>query len=186
MATPPNARQPKSGVPAPVVAVVKAWARARHDDGLAVLRDGRRGLEPLHVPVLVDEVAEITAEQLLIALDLPQAPAAKDEQPVPFLGLELSQQQGQRTVAWLEEQAGLGEALGLDSEAWSKKLGAGFERTLATLQGKSSETARAVGQSMGGDPLKNAARGFDGAADPRSSDKAGLRGVLAARSFKKP
>lgn len=175
----------KTGVPAPVVAVVKSWARARHDDGFDVLKQGRMGLEPLQVPVLVDEIAEITAEQLLIALDLPQAPAPKEEKPVPFLGLELSQQQGQRTVAWLEEQARLGEALGLDSEAWSKKLGAGFERTLAALQGRSSETARAVGQGMASDPLKNAAAGFDGAVDPSKSDKAGLRGVLAARNFKK-
>ncbi len=177
----------KSGVPAPVIAVVKAWARAPHDDGCAVLKTGRMALEPLLVPVLIDEVAEITAEQLLIALDMPQAPAAPDEKPVPFLGLELSQQQGQRTVAWLEEQAALGEALGLHAEAWSKKLGAGFERTLAVLQGRAlGDTARAVGQGMAGDALANAAAGFGGAVDPRLSDKAGLRGLLAARNFQSP
>lgn len=174
-------------VAAEVIAVVRAWAKAPVGESDRVLKSGRLALESALWPVLVDEVAEITAEQLLLAIDLPQkSPPVADEKPVPFLGLELSQEQGRRTLQWHEDQAGLAAALGLELEAWSKKLGDGFARALAALQGKPlSELARAVAGELTADPLKNAARGFQGAVDPATSDKAGLRGMLAARAFKK-
>jgi hypothetical protein len=174
-------------VAAEVVAVVRAWAKAPVGDGDRALKSGRLSLEPALWPVLVDEVAEITAEQLLLALDMPQkTPPAPDEKPVPFLGLELSQEQARRTVQWHEDQPGLAQALGLELEAWSKKLGEGFARTIAALQGKPlSALAGAVAGELVADPLKSAARGFQGAVDPATSDKAGLRGILAARNFKK-
>ncbi len=177
-------------VPAEVVAVVRQWASARGDDGDAVLKSGRLSLTPTLVPVLIDEVAEITAEQLLIALDLPQKkPPAPDEKPVPFLGLELSQEQGRRTVQWHTDQAGLAAALGLSLDVWSQKLADGFARTLARLRGTPlGAVAAAVGEQLAGpDPLKTASAGFQGGVDPAKSEKAGLRGVLAARNFaKKP
>lgn len=177
----------KSNVAAAVIVVVKAWAKARGAASTQALKSGRLGLDPLLVPVLVDEVAEITAEQLLIALDLPAAPSGdKDEKPVPFLGLELSQEQGKRAAQWLDDQRDLGDALGLSAEAWSKKLGEGFARTLEALRGKPlGDVAGAVGQQLQSDPLKTAAAGFKGGVDPAKSESAGLRGVLAARSFKK-
>lgn len=168
-----------------MIAVVKAWAKARAADGDRVLHDGRLTLDPLLRPVLVDEVAEITAEQLLIALDLPHTPA-KDEKPVPFLGMELSQEQGKRAAQWLDDQAGLASALGLDPEVWSKKLGEGFARTLETLRGKPlGDVAAGVASQLQADPLKTAAAGFAGGVDPSKSEKAGLRGILALRDFKK-
>lgn len=89
-------------------------------------------------------------------------------------------------MQWHEDQAGLAQALGLDLEAWSNKLGEGFARAIAALQGKPlSALAGAVAGELVADPLKSAARGFQGAADPTTSDKAGLRGILAARNFKK-
>lgn len=183
-----NTQRPKKTAVAPaVIAVVKAWAAARPDDAARVLRDGRLALDPLLLPVLVDEVAEITAEQLLIALDLPHTPpkGEQGEKPVPFLGLELSQEQGKRTALWLDEQRGIAEALGLTPESWSTKLGDGFARTLATLRGRPlGEAATTIGQQLATDPLKTAAAGFAGGVDPAKSDKAGLRGILAARSFK--
>ena len=175
----------KAGVPSAVIAVVKAWAGARAADGDRVLHDGRLTLEALLRPVLVDEVAEITAEQLLIALDLPQG-AANDDKPVPFLGMELSQEQGKRAAQWLTDQQGLAAALGLDMDAWSKKLGDGFARTLETLRGKPlGDVAAGVASQLQADPLKTAAAGFTGGVDPSKSEQAGLRGILAARTFKK-
>ena len=177
----------KTNVPAAVVAVVKAWARARGDASLKALKDGRLTLDPLLVPVLVDEVAEVTAEQLLLALDLPAAPSGdKDEKPVPFLGLELSQEQGKRAAVWLDEQKDLAAALGLANEVWSKKLGEGFQRTLEALRGRPlGDVAGAVAAQLQTDPLKTASAGFAGGVDPAKSEKAGLRGVLAARNFGK-
>jgi hypothetical protein len=176
-----------AAVAAEVIAVVRAWAKAPVSDGDRVLKSGRLTLEPALWPVLVDEVAEITAEQLLVAIDMPhKVPPAADEKPVPFLGLELSQEQGRRALQWHEDQEGLAQALGLELEAWSKKLGEGFARTLAALQGKPiSALAGAIANELGADPLKSAARGFQGAVDPATSEKAGLRGILAARNFKK-
>lgn len=177
----------KSNVAPAVVVVVKAWAKARGEASTNALRDGRLTLDPLLVPVLVDEVAEITAEQLLIALDLPAQPSGdKDEKPVPFLGLELSQEQGKRAAQWLDDQKDLAAALGLAADVWSKKLGEGFARTLEALRGKPlGDVAGAVGAQLQSDPLKTASAGFQGTVDPAKSEKAGLRGVLAARNFKK-
>ncbi len=177
----------KPNVAAAVIVVVKAWAKARGEASVKALRDGRLTLDPLLVPALVDEIAEITAEQLLIALDLPAQPSGdKDEKPVPFLGMELSQEQGKRAAQWLEDQKDLATALGLTAEVWSKKLGDGFARTLEALRGKPlGDVAGAVAQQLQSDPLKTAASGFAGGVDPAKSEKAGLRGVLALRNFKK-
>jgi hypothetical protein len=180
----------KSGVPGPVIAAVKAWAQSTSPS--SALADERRRLDPLLVPVLVEEVAEITAEQLLIALDMPsKAPPAppgevQDGPVVDFLGLSLSQTQARRVVVWLDEQQETAGALGLAPEVWSKKLADGFATAIAALKGVPSSTARAVGERLGSDPLAQASKGFAGGVDPRTSPQAGLRGMLAARSFKKP
>jgi len=179
----------KSGVPTPVITAVNAWATSKTPP--ASLADARRTLDPLLVPQLVEEIAEITAEQLLIALDMPSRapPAAKGEvqdgPEIDFLGLKLSQTQGRRVALWLDEQTETAAALGLTPEAWSKKLSNGFAIAIADLKGQGG-TARAVAERLGADPLAQASKGFEGGADPRTSEKAGLRGMLAARSFKKP
>lgn len=170
----------KSGVPAPVISAVKAWA-ASSTPHLS-LSQQRRGLDPLLVPVLVEEVAEITAEQLLIALDMPGA-AGDDGPEVDFLGLKLSQSQARRVAVWLDEQKEVADALGLTPEKWSQRLSEGFAVAIAGLKG--GNTSRAVASRLGGDPLASAAKGFDGGADPRTSEKAGLRGLLAAKTFQK-
>ncbi len=179
----------KSGVPAPVVAAVKAWAAS--GSPASTLAEARRALDPLLVPVLVEEVAEVTAEQLLIALDMPsKAPSAPpgetpDGPAVDFLGLPLNQTQARRVVAWLDEQAAIAVALGLSSEAWSKRLADGFGVAIAALREAPSSTGRSVAERLQSDPLAQASKGFSGGVDPRSSDQAGLRGILAARSFGK-
>lgn len=166
-----------------VVSAVRAWAAAGVD-GAAMLAEQRRALDPLLLPTLVSEVAEITAEQLLVVLDHPAPAPKRDERPVPFLGVELSQEQGRRAAAWLDEQRELAHALALDAEVWSHKLAEGMGRVLARLRGRPlSSTASALGATVADGALNDAARGFQGAVDPRRSDKAGLRGVLSARGF---
>ena len=176
-------------VDARVVAAVRAWAAAGVE-GAAMLAEQRRALDPLLLPQLVSEVAEITAEQLLVVLDRPLSrPPRKDERPVPFLGVELAQEQGRRAAAWLDEQAELAQALALSPEQWSERLTEGMRRVLERLRGKPlSTTASALGATVADGALAATARGFEGGADPRVSDQAGLRGVLSARSFssKKP
>ena len=178
---PAGVRAKKVGIPLDVIQAVKAWAAAPNPtDALA---DQRRRLDPLLVPVLVDEVAEITADQLIIALDMPSKVAGDDGPEVDFLGLPLSQTQARRVAVWLDEQGPQAEALGLAAEAWSKRLAAGFAVALAALKG--GDTARAVAERLGVDPLQAASAGFKGAVDPRTSEQAGLRGMLAARAFQK-
>lgn len=177
---------PKVGVARAVVDAVKAWAAATDDAG-RVLAEKRASLDPLLLPVLLTEIAEVSCEQLLLALDKPpRTPPAVDEKTVPFLGLELSQEQGQRLLLWLQEQHTTAEALGQSPEAWSKRVSEGMEQVLAALRGKPlSALTAAIGQGIAGDPLASASKGFVGAVDPRTSDKAGLRGILAARNFAK-
>lgn len=186
-------------VDARVIAAVRAWAAAGVE-GAAMLAEQRRALDPLLLPQLVAEVAEITAEQLVVVLDRPPSrPPRKDERPVPFLGVELSQEQGRRAAAWLDEQAELAQALALSSEQWSARLTEGMRRVLERLRGKplSLTTSQLASTLAGGalaegaraeGALASAARGFQGGADPRVSDQAGLRGLLSARGFlgKKP
>lgn len=169
-----------------VIAAVRAWAAAGVD-GARALADQRRALDPLLLPALVREVAEITAEQLLVVLDRPSAalPAA-GQKPVPFLGIELSQEQGRRAAAWLDEQAEIAASLALDVEAWAERLGDGMRATLERLRGRPlSSSAAAVADVVADGALASAAAGFAGGADPRTSEKAGLRGLLSARAFKK-
>lgn len=175
----------KTGVPAPVIAAVQAWAGA--SDAAAQLASQRRALDPLLVPTLISEVAEITAEQLLIALDMPSKTPGDDGPEVDFLGLPLSQTQARRVTVWLEEQAPTAEALGLSPEVWSSRLSEGFAVAIAHLQGKGG-VAAGVAERLVSDPLASASKGFQGGADPRTSPAAGLRGMLAARDFgkKKP
>ncbi len=173
-----------------VIAAVRAWAAAGVD-GAAMLAEQRRALDPLLLPALVSEVAEITAEQLLVVLDQPARPPKQGERPVPFLGVELSQEQGRRAAAWLDEQRALAGALSLEPELWSHKLADGMARVLERLRGRPlSLAASALGATVAegalNSALEGAARGFQGAVDPRSSDKAGLRGVLSARGFSNP
>jgi hypothetical protein len=172
----------KTGVPAPVVQAVQAWAQAA--DPPAVLAERRRSLDPLLLPVLVEEVAEVTAEQFLVMIDLP-APPGDDGPEVDFLGMPLAQSQARRVAVWLDEQAPTAKALGLSSEAWSKKLADGFVVAISALQGKSSATAQAAAARLGVDPLAQASKGFQGGVDPARSEQAGLRGLLALRSFTK-
>ncbi len=172
----------KTGVDAAVVAAVKAWAKAK--DPASELAQQRRQLDPLLLPSLVEEIAEVTSEQFLLMLDQPENSEGPE---VDFLGMPLSQSQAARVAVWLDEQAPTAEALSLTLEAWSKKLSDGFAVTLASLQGVGSDKARAVGEQMKNDPLAQASKGFQGGADPRTSASAGLRGMLAARAFaKKP
>jgi hypothetical protein len=172
----------KTGVPPPVIAAVKAWASAA--DPAVELAAQRRALDPLLVPPLVTEIAEVTAEQLLIALDMPSANASDDGPEVDFLGLPLSQTQAKRVAVWLEEQAPTATALGLTPEVWSTRLSEGFATAIAGLQGKGGLAAN-VAERLGADPLASASKGFSGGADPRTSPAAGLRGMLAARDFAK-
>lgn len=152
-----------------------------------MLAEQRRALDPLLLPQLVSEVAEITAEQLLVVLDRPSSqPPRKDERPVPFLGVALSQEQGRRAAAWLDEQRELALALALSPEAWSERLSQAMSAVLERLRGRPlSSATSALANTVADGALASAARGFDGGVDPRRSDKAGLRGVLSARSFTK-
>jgi hypothetical protein len=171
-------------VDARVIAAVRAWAAAGVA-GASMLAEQRRALDPLLLPQLVGEVAEITAEQLLVVLDrAAERPSGAGERPVPFLGVELSQEQGRRAAAWLDEQVENAAALALSPATWSEQLADGMRRVLERLRGRPlSTTASALGATVADGALAHAARGFQGSADPRTSDMAGLRGALSARSF---
>jgi hypothetical protein len=167
----------KTGVPADVQHAVRRWAAA--SDPTSVLAAERRALEPMLLPVLVGEVAEVTAEQLVIALDMPGA-GGDDGPALDFLGLKLSQSQGRRVAAWLDEQEGIALALSLSPEQWSERLSQAFGVVISVLKGG---TAQDLATRLGTDPLAQAAKGFAGGVDPRTSPQAALRGMLAARAF---
>lgn len=172
-----------------VVALIKEWASAPPERAPEVLSRGKLRLDAMLAPQLVAEVAEITAEQLLVVLDLPSEKKSADEPVVPFLGLELNQQQGHRAAAWLDEHHLLADALGLSIETWSERVRSGMQNVIEKWRGRplgalSSEIAHTVSDGA----LASATKGFQGGVDPSQSAAAGLRGILAARDFgkKKP
>jgi hypothetical protein len=181
----------KQGVPKAVVDVVKAWAAERDLDlAPAVLAAGRRALDPMLVPALVVEVAEVQGELLLEVLDLPpRAPPARDAPLTEFHGMQLRADQLERFKAWIDDQAPTAEALGMDVEKWAPRLEAGLATAIDVLRGTPSHSAAAVDAAqrlLSSKKLVGDASGpFTGGADPRTSEKAGLRGILAARSFDK-
>lgn len=169
-----------------VVRVIKDWASAAPERAAEVLSRGRLSLDGLLVPQLVGEVAEISAEQLIVLLDMPSEQQAPDEPTVPFLGMELNQQQGQRVTAWLDELQELAEVLGLSVETWSDKFRDGMQRVLENMRGRPlGDIASQVAHSVADGALANATKGFQGGVDPSQSASAGLRGILAARDFGK-
>lgn len=172
-----------------VVRLIKEWASAPPDSASEVLSRARLSLDGLLVSQLVGEVAEITAEQLIVLLDMPSEKQSDDEPVVPFFGLELNQQQGQRATAWLDEHERIAEALGLPLESWSEKFQDGMQKVLEKLRGRPlGDVASQVAHSVADGALANATKGFQGGVDPSQSASAGLRGILAARDFgkKKP
>lgn len=191
----------KHGVPPAVVEVVKAWAAAGDlDRAPQVLADGRRALDPLLLPALLVEIAEVQGELLIAALDLPPPASARgaaqrgaeDAPLVEVLGLQLRQDQAQRLQAWLDDQRPTAEALGLDIEAWAKKLEAGLGAVIAALRGASASASPERAAALdAAERLVAAQRAtgaatttFQGGVDPATSAQAGLRGLLAAREFK--
>ena len=166
-----------------VVALVRAWAAAPFDRAAGVLRQGRLQLSPTLLPLLISEIAVVTAEHLLVSLEKSQSTLAAEEPTVPFLELKLSQAQGRCTALWLEEQRPLASALGLPLESWSKHLQAAFERVLEPLhKARWGDTAVAVAEVLAGNTATSAVS-FQGGADPRTNERAGLWGLLAARAF---
>ena len=169
-----------------VVRVIKDWASASPERAADVLTRGRLTLDGLLVSQLVGEVAEVSAEQLIVLLDMPSEKQSKDEPAVPFLGMELNQQQGQRVKAWLDDLQELAPALGLSVESWSEKFRDGMQRVLENLRGRPlGDVASQVAHSVADGALASATKGFQGGVDPSQSEFAGLRGIFAARDFGK-
>lgn len=169
-----------------VVRVIKDWASAPPERASEVLYRGRLSLDGMLLGQLVSEVAEISAEQLIVLLDMPSEKQSEDEPVVPFLGMELNQQQGQRATVWLDELQDLSQALGLSIETWSEKFREGMQRVVEQMRGRPlGDVASQVAHSVADGALANATKGFQGGVDPSQSAAAGLRGILAARDFGK-
>jgi hypothetical protein len=176
-----------------VIAVVRTWAKSANVDSAAIaLRDGRRTLDPALLPVLIGEIAEITAELLIALFDLPPRSEPKaDAKPVEVLGLPLHTHQIERFQAWVEDQKPTAAALGVDVELWMKRVTAGFEAVLQRARGESGTAPQTAGQKAAAALLASSVLGQDKAtfeARPAlgTSEKAGLRGMLGALSFKDP
>ena len=166
--------------------VVRAWGGAKHLEAAAdALRRGRSSLPPDLRPQLVSEIAEISAELMVTVLCKPEG-LDDGRAPVEVEGEALHPRQAERLGAWLEDQKLAADALGLDVDAWLRELDKGFTRFGARAGG--DETGKAVATFV--DPeqarrLLGAARSAFEARPDAGSEKAGLSGLLAARSFGK-
>lgn len=181
-------------MPPAVIAVVRAWAGVGDlDKAPDVLAEGRRGLDPTLVPALIVEIAEVQGILLIEALELPpRKPPAPDEKLVEVLGMQLRQDQLQRFQVWIEDQGPTAKALGLELEAWSKRLEEGLATAIAALRGTRARTAERDEALDAAERMLSAQKAiggpastFEGGADPAKSGQAGLRGILALRDFGK-
>jgi hypothetical protein len=182
----------QEGVPAPVIDAVRAWAAEIDlERAAAVLAERRRALEPALRPALLIEVAAVQAELLIELLEIPpRAPPARDERLVEVAGFPMRQDQARRFKAWIDDQVPTAGALGLELEKWSQRLEAGLMATIAALRGAPSRASGAAldaAERIAASKMIGAAdeSSFAGGADPRTSDRAGLRGLLHARQFEK-
>lgn len=177
-------------IDARVVAVVREWSAAREPEAAGdVLAAARRDLSTdLHFQ-LVHEVAEITAELALALLSAPTTPTSDENVTVD--GVELHPEQALRLEAWAEAQRASAEGLGLSAERWKKALEAGFDRCRARIHDDPSLAAPAAAEAEGPSTAARqligarVAQSFEARPEP-GGEQAGLRGILAARSFGKP
>jgi hypothetical protein len=164
---------------------VRGWARAASfENGAKVLAEARRALPAELVPQLVSELSEISAE-LMVELLARAEGVDPDAELVEVEGVKLHPKQAERLGAWLEDQKLTAEALGLEPKTWLAALDRGFS-ALAAREGEGRAAspenlegaARAARRMVGADPA-----GFENRPDPSKSARAGLSGLLAARSF---
>lgn len=177
-------------IPDPVKDAVRAWAGAKSfAAGAKALAAARRALSAEQLPILVSEVAEVSAELMVEVLAETKGLDAEAE-PVEFEGVQMHPRQAERLGAWAEDQKLTGEALGLKHEAWKAALDRGFT-ALARKSGDSSAASSLEEGAVGVERpteqarriLGNTSGAFQNRPDPAKTGSPGLSGILAARNF---
>lgn len=166
---------------------VRAWGKAKDGEaGARALADARQRLPAELVPQLVQELAEISAE-LLLAMLTREDGLTTDAKPVDVQGVELHPKQAERLGAWLEDQQRTAKALGLDGATWQRLLDAAMTKLGASSDDASKPDATKPAAAQLSEDAKKlvgaVAASFENRPEPGKSAKAGLSGLLAARSF---
>lgn len=162
-----------------VIAVVKAWGKAKDSAaGAQVLADAKRRLSPELAVQLIGELADISAELLLVMLTREDGldPAAE---PVDINGTPLHPKQAERLGAWLEDQQKVAGALGLALGPWQKAL----ESAMSALGEKTDNPDLTAAAADAQKWMGAVSQPFQNRPTPGSSPKAGLSGLLGARGF---
>jgi len=170
-----------------VVSLIRRWATAEDlSAAVGVLAAGCRGLDPQHRVQLQSEVAEISAEALVELIALEEGLEEGEGEVQELLGLPMLPRQLDRISAWLHDQTETGGALGFDKETWGKLLVGGMERYIAHAAGAAPADSRRAASLDVARKLVGAEDGaFENRPELGTSERAGLRGVLGARSFQK-
>jgi len=172
-----------------VIAVVRAWAQAKNlDDAAKALAHGRRDLDAVLHAQLQTEIAEITAHTLIEVMTLEEG--VVEGETVELNGIPLLPKQVERISAWKNDQVATAEALSVEIERWHTLVIAGMEVVCAEqasgeIKGSmhpAKAAADRVAQARA--LLGDSGETFENRPALGTSARAGLSGMLAARSFK--
>jgi hypothetical protein len=165
-----------------VIAVIKAWVTADDVEGAPkALKQGRLGLDAELVPVLVQEVAAITAETMVEVIAMEKG-LDGDVELVEVEGLNLHPKQVERLSAWANDLEPTADALGVSGEQFTKRLGEAMDALSGAAEAEGGERAtkiEAAKKLLGSDGGT-----FENPPDA-ASEQSGLSGRLAALNFQK-
>lgn len=165
-----------------VIDAVLSWANAPDfSKAHQAVKTAKANLSESQFSVVISEIAEINVESF-VQLCMPREEDS-EEPVVEFEGVSFTEKQAKRLSAWLSDQEGLGEALGLSLESWSSLLTTKMKKLVASL--KDTESFDDAGIDAAQKLLGTSGPGT-ASFEPRKSAGQGFASLLAAKSFKKP
>ena|GEM_PF-6815553 len=162
-----------------VIDAVLSWANATDfTSAHKAVKKARDLLSETQFSVLISEIAEINVESF-VQLCMPREDD-NGEAVVEFEGVSFSEKQAARLSAWLSDQEGLGEALGMSLDSWSSLLTNKMQKLVTNLkenEGINDASIDAAQKLLGtSSPVSF---------EPRKSGGQGFASLLAAKSFNK-
>ena len=142
------------------------------------VQTAKKTLTTSQFDVLISEIAEINVESF-VQLCMPREEDA-GEPVVEFEGVSFSEKQAKRLSAWLSDQEGLGEALGMSLDTWSSLLARKMHKLVTSLKDDPAfdDSGIESAQKLLGTSERTSF-------EPRKSSGQGFASLLAAKSFQK-
>ena len=162
-----------------VIDAVLSWANAPDfTSAHQAVKNARDLLSEAQFSVLISEIAEINVESF-VQLCMPREDDA-GETVVEFEGVSFTEKQAARLSAWLSDQEGLGEALGMNLDDWSSLLTKKMQKLVTSLKENEGINDASVDAAQ-----KLLGTSGPASFEPRKSAGQGFASLLAAKSFNK-